>query len=446
MKLQRLRLTNFRCFSSLEMEIDSRLTVFIGINATGKTALVEAINIGLGPIMERLRRLYAIRLQEHDLRRGPDGAPMPFVEIFLETSNPELRWDLELLRDHSPVTRQEMQTFRKTADRRRFGRKQLHGYLDDLIECHRQQQVFEIPVFAFYEADRAAKDAAGPKAEVDPYYERFSAYVKAHRAGVSFAEAVSWFNRTQHEAVVNPGSPATHAFEIVRHAVKRLLPKVESLAFHPAEDRLVARFRSPTQDLVELPVSRLSHGYQGMLALVMDFARRMALANPHLTDPLAGEGICLIDEVDLHLHPDWQQRVIPGLLEVFPGTQFILTTHSPQVLTTVPPQHIRRIDFHDGHHVLQVPTSSLGAESSRVLEDVMGVNPRPRRDAGSQLDTNVHGNVSAMLQEYLTLVAQRQGRSEKAIHLRADLDRLTNREDPQLERADAEMRRQELFS
>ena len=47
------------------------------------------------------------------------------------------------------------------------------------------------------------------------------------------------------------------------------------------------------------------------------------------------EGIVLIDEVDLHLHPTWQQRIIGDLKEIFPKVQFIVTTHAPAVISTV---------------------------------------------------------------------------------------------------------------
>jgi len=443
MRVRKIQLTNFRCFASLEVELDSRLTVFVGQNAAGKSALVEAINIGLGPIMERLRRLYASRLEEHDLRRDPNGVPSPIAEIAVECANPELKWGLQKLRDKSPSTFGEIHQLRPSLGRNRQG---LNSFLDDLLDRHRRGQPFDLPIFAFYEADRAAKDAAGPKPGQDPYYERFGAYVKAHRAGISFTEAVAWFGRTQHESLANPGSGAARALDVVKTAVSRLLPGVETIEFQPVSDRLGARFRSPTGAMVELPVSRLSHGYQGMLALVMDFARRLATANPQNSSPLASEAICLIDEVDLHLHPEWQQHVVQNLLEVFSNTQFILTTHSPQVLTTIAPCHIRRIDYEkeSQRHILREPTSSLGAESWRLMHDIMRVDPRPQQDTGS-LFTSGQEPVATLLQRYLEMVRHGQGRNSEALALRARLDHLTNREEPELERADAEMRRQELF-
>ena len=83
--------------------------------------------------------------------------------------------------------------------------------------------------------------------------------------------------------------------------------------------------------------------------------------------------IVLIDEVELHLHPAWQQRVLPSLLEIFPNTQFIVTTHSPQIISSIEPKHLRILS----QNRISLPSSSTyGAESQRVLEEVFGVTAR----------------------------------------------------------------------
>ena len=67
-----------------------------------------------------------------------------------------------------------------------------------------------------------------------------------------------------------------------------------------------------------LEINQLSDGQRAVLALAADLARRMAQGNPHLNDPLASEAIVLIDEVELHLHPSWQQRILNDLRRTFP--------------------------------------------------------------------------------------------------------------------------------
>jgi predicted ATP-binding protein involved in virulence len=110
-----------------------------------------------------------------------------------------------------------------------------------------------------------------------------------------------------------------------------------------------------------------------MLALVLDLARRLSQASPSLDDPVRdGAGVVLIDEIDLHLHPQWQRRVVGNLEETFPNCQFIATTHSPQVIGEVPHDKIRLIK--DGK--VYSPSRSFGVDSSRVLEEVMDTKAR----------------------------------------------------------------------
>ena len=171
-----------------------------------------------------------------------------------------------------------------------------------------------------------------------------------------------------------------------------------------------------------------------MLALSADLARRMAQGNPHLACPLASEAIVLIDEVELHLHPSWQQRVLTDLLRTFPNTQFIVSTHSPQVLTTVKPEHIIALRREGGHIVAgQASVATYGAEAGDVLFAEMGVDERP--SGNKFVDT---------LKAYMDLIGDGWGESEEAVSLRRILESLSPR-DPALDRADIEIRRRKLL-
>lgn len=130
-----------------------------------------------------------------------------------------------------------------------------------------------------------------------------------------------------------------------------------------------------------LPISILSDGVRAMISLVADLALRCVRLNGYLGEraPLESTGIVLIDEVDLHLHPAWQQKVLPTLRQAFPKLQFIVSSHSPQVLSTVKSGNIRVV-FKDGAGQWQAHSPAqevLGLESAIALNDVMGVNPIP---------------------------------------------------------------------
>ena len=129
-----------------------------------------------------------------------------------------------------------------------------------------------------------------------------------------------------------------------------------------------------------LDVRQLSDGEKCLLALVGDLAKRLAIANPSLKDPLQGRAVVLIDEFDLHLHPQWQHQVIPGLLKTFPECQFVLTTHSPQVLSNVSCNDIWLLAVsNDGESVRAIrPDGVYGQDSNFLLKTLMGSSYRPK--------------------------------------------------------------------
>jgi predicted ATP-binding protein involved in virulence len=133
---------------------------------------------------------------------------------------------------------------------------------------------------------------------------------------------------------------------------------------------------------VFLDAQQLSQGEKSILTLIGDITRRLVILNPGLSNPLTGTGIVLIDEVDLHLHPSWQQKIILNLLDTFPNLQFIITTHSPQVLSTIDDSSIRIIkqindDGEQKTRVEQPPYQTKGVISADILSQIMFTDPKP---------------------------------------------------------------------
>jgi len=126
------------------------------------------------------------------------------------------------------------------------------------------------------------------------------------------------------------------------------------------------------KDGEELDVNQLSQGEKSLLALVGDIARRLAILNPSLDNPLEGDGVVMIDEVDLHLHPKWQHDLIDKLVTTFPNLQFILTTHSPHVISDR--NDILLYSLDDGE-LTQMP-NVYGEDVNTVLTKIMDVDIR----------------------------------------------------------------------
>jgi len=136
-----------------------------------------------------------------------------------------------------------------------------------------------------------------------------------------------------------------------------------------------------------LSLNQLSDGEKNMIAMVGDIARRLAMANSKLPNPLEGDGIILIDEIDLHLHPAWQRMIVSKLTEVFPNCQFIVTTHSPQIIGEVSHEHIRILEKDEkGQLIIKTPHQSLGLTSGEILEELMNTSKRDE-DISKKLDT-----------------------------------------------------------
>jgi predicted ATP-binding protein involved in virulence len=176
-----------------------------------------------------------------------------------------------------------------------------------------------------------------------------------------------------------------------------------------------------------LPVSALSDGIRSVISMVADIAYRMVRLNPDLGEETATKtpGIVLIDEVDMHLHPSWQQTVVADLQKAFPLVQFIITTHSPQVLTTVPARAIRALRWDDGQVEIYSPEFSLGAESYQLLKEIQNVDTRPQALP-----------IVKTLMRYLELVSDDQWDSDEAIALRKELDEWGKNREPALIKAD----------
>jgi predicted ATP-binding protein involved in virulence len=171
--------------------------------------------------------------------------------------------------------------------------------------------------------------------------------------------------------------PADTQLSAVRSAIEQFMPGFSNLRVQ----------RKPYLQLmvdkggVPLDILQLSQGEKTLMALVGDIARRLAMVNPALDNPLHGRGIVLIDEVDMHLHPNWQREIIRNLIRTFPHCQFILSTHSPLVISDY--QDVLVFALNDGH--LDKVPSQFGQDANTVLLDVMDTHVR-NAGIGEQLN------------------------------------------------------------
>jgi len=183
------------------------------------------------------------------------------------------------------------------------------------------------------------------------------------------------------------------------------------------------------KDGVEISLDQLSDGEKNLIALVGDIARRLSIANPSSKRPLDGDGVILIDEIDLHLHPSWQRLMIPQLTKAFPNCQFIITTHSPQVLSHVHHENIFLLKNDKKGFTYSKAVESFGQNSDRILEDLLGVDARPKAQ-------------KEMLHELFVLI-QNGELTEAKDKVKILIDQIG--EDPEIVKANVLIKRKEII-
>ena len=424
MKLEFVEIENYRAIDGLRLPLHPSLTVLHGDNAHGKTSVLNAIVVGLGAVLEELPEVRSVGFRTTDRRAsGP-------MRVSLTTRD-GVAWNRR----------------RRTGDGagnqitpRMKQPRHLRERMAEIVRADREGRPVDLPIVAFYDTERAVVDNNLPwRRYFGKDYPRFAALEGALTARANFRDFAEWFYAWENEELREQKERRDFDYRLkeldaVRRAIASMVPGASEPHIKHRPRRIMLSFRHDSGETEALSLNQLSGGYRIVLAVAGDLARRMAHGNPHLTNPLAAEAIVLIDEIELHLHPSWQQRILTDLTRTFPNTQFIVSTHSPQVLTTLRPEQIVKLCREDGRIVAaRTPEPTYGAEAGDVLNVVMGVDERPPNEFA---DT---------LKRYMRLIGDDKGESVKAKKLRSDLERLSPH-DPALATADFEIRRRKLFA
>jgi predicted ATP-binding protein involved in virulence len=428
MKLERLHLKNFRCFDELSIDFGKRLTVIVAENGAGKTAILDAIAIGFGRYLTKLPGVAGRTTKATDLRVTQGERREPFMMLAWEARTREggpLVWAGGRKRDGA-ITTPMIKKLLSDEQAAFLGRglKDLDEFTLALVQAESEQRAYFLPVIAYYGTNRAIREEVQRRRGFKKNFFRFDALTGALEPDSRFRAAFEWFNAMEdaerRERETRRDFDYQHPeLQAVRRAIVRLLPVGFS---KPRTEIRPLRFLidqlAPDGTTRTLRISQLSDGYRVVLGLAMDFARRMAQANSRMAtdgmqimNPLDLPAIALIDEVDLHLHPSWQQRVLADLMQTFRNTQFIVTTHSPQVLSTVSRENIRIVELTENGYRARLPDfSPLAHEAGDALSKVMGTHSEPSLPIQEQI------------RNFEQLVRAGQEESQQAQQLRAELD------------------------
>ena len=423
MKIKKLSLSNYRGVKSLDLELNKTINVFLGINGAGKSTVLDAVAIMLSWVVSRLKQSRASGrpITENDVT---NGTLVSSIELSCIDKEQKVFWKLV-------KRRKSYMKVKKKSDL-----SALSNYTKQLqLKIEEQEENLNLSLFVYYPVNRSVLDIP-VRIRKKHRFDLFAAYDEALTSGANFRTFFEWFR--EREDLENENRKYKNAFfkpddfqfpdsqlEAVRRALNEFLPEFKNLTVRRNPLRMEIDKNRET-----LSVDQLSDGEKCLIALVGDLARRLAISNPRRENPLRGRGIVIIDEIDLHLHPKWQRKIIPTLTSIFSNIQFVVSTHSPHVITHVQPEDLFLLSTTDQGIIAKKPTESYGKNVDRVLEDLMGLETT-RPDEVNRLLTELYETISA-------------GNTDKAKEQAASLRDMIG-EDPEIAKAMVLIKRQEIL-
>jgi predicted ATP-binding protein involved in virulence len=404
MRIEKLTLKNFRGIRKGSFEFpraperreggNGSFNLLVGPNGAGKTSILEGLAVAASGLFLSMRGTDVRNIKHDDahvLIKMIEGqahvAPQYPVSVDAGgvVDGKPLQWARSLSEPtKGRITRTKPKEAQDMAEASRLmGIRAIDGWDDSL------------PLISYYGADRLwnepkdmqkrRKDdlrqrdphemATAPKNEAELAWEQFRKRVGGYSNSVngrcSPRDLQRWLGFEDYKAYKSK-KESIHA-QIVKNAMRDCLPGVEELTYEGGLGSLLFQRKGEWIDF-----RHLSEGQRNMAALVGDIAWKAAQLNPHLGERALKEtpGVVFIDELDMHLHPEWQRMIVRKLQEIFPELQFICATHSPQIIGEVPAAEVRILAEGDDYS----PSYAQGIDSSRVLEEIMGSHARRIED------------------------------------------------------------------
>jgi predicted ATP-binding protein involved in virulence len=364
-KIKKITLKNFKGFEYREIPFSDRFNLLLGDNGSGKTAVLDALALILNSIFigfdetekrspikdEDVRQVF--NYYDDEIRMEPNYPVL--IEAQGEVMEYPVHWNKRRSGSQSQTDDADWDLTAITA-----------GFNPHV----RQGNPVTLPVIAYYGTGRLWLRLENEKVEPIPPVSRLHAYKDCLDPRSDEKELVRWMKEqelTKIQRKQPSGLYEAVLYEAVKKAITDCIEEYKEIGYDVRHDSIMVKLN----DEHWLPAYLCSDGYRNMIAMVADIAYRMAMLNPHLGSAVTQKtpGVVLIDEIDLHLHPKWQRRVVNDLKRAFPGVQFIATSHSPFIVQSL--KSMEELIKLDGQ---MEPIENIDMSIEDIAEDIMNVH------------------------------------------------------------------------
>ena len=383
MKLKKTSITNYRCFKEAEIDFDEHTTLIVGKNGAGKTAILDAVAVAISTFLlgidvgvSRSISKDDARYEFHDLDGTVDPQhqfPVNIESIGDILDNYNVKWVRSLNSESGNTTVKEA---RELTNISKNTQKRIMTGDKSLI----------LPLISYYGTGRLyaqKKEKKNIKSLTE--FKRQVGYVDCMAAESNEKLMLNWFQiqtlKSLQEQQRTGKVEKPLLLKTVESAICKCFERISGsknadIVFELDTHRLVLNFESADGSLQKFAMDEMSDGYKNTLSMIGDIAYRMAVLNPMLGDKVLEEtsGVVMIDEIDLHLHPQWQQTIISDLNTIFPKIQFIVSSHAPAVINSVAKEQIRILD---NGGIYMPAAQTYGRDANSILREVMKVSERP---------------------------------------------------------------------
>jgi len=378
MKLKKTSITNYRCFKEAEIDFDEHTTLIVGKNGAGKTAILDAVAVAISTFLLGIDGGVSRSISKDDARYefyDLDGTVDPQHQFPTGDclDNHDVKWVRSLNSESGNTTVKEA---RELTNISKNTQKRIMTGDKSLI----------LPLISYYGTGRLyaqKKEKKNIKSLTE--FKRQVGYVDCMAAESNEKLMLNWFQiqtLKSLQAQQRTGKVEKPLLlKTVESAICKCFERISGsknadIVFELDTHRLVLNFESADGSLQKFAMDEMSDGYKNTLSMIGDIAYRMAVLNPMLGDKVLEDtsGVVVIDEIDLHLHPQWQQTIISDLNTIFPKIQFIVSSHAPAVINSVAREQIRILD---NGEIYMPAAQTYGRDANSILREVMKVSERP---------------------------------------------------------------------